>query len=160
MRFIALLLTLVVTACSTAPVAEAPTAAPSSGAPKPEWQAQWDQTLAAAKQEGTVIVSGPPGADQRAAIADAFQVAYPDIKIEYTAGRGTEVVSKVVQERQAGQYLWDVIIASTDPTIFSFKPINALASLRDALIMPDLSQDSTWLNGMAAGFTDDDKQFL
>jgi iron(III) transport system substrate-binding protein len=105
-------------------------------------------------------VSGPPGADQRQAIADGFQADYRDIKIEYAASRGTEIISKVVQERQAGQYLWDVIIASTNPTIFSFKPINALAPLRDALVIPELSQDSTWMHGFQDGFTDDDKKYL
>jgi iron(III) transport system substrate-binding protein len=159
MRWIALLFVLVATACSGTP-APAPTVTLTPAADRPAWQAQWDQTLAAARQEGTVVVSGPPGPDQRAAIADGFQAVYTGIKIEYTAGRGSEVVSKVVQERQAGQYLWDVIIASTDPTISSFKPINALAPLRDALVDPQLSQDATWLNGFDAGFTDDDQKYL
>jgi iron(III) transport system substrate-binding protein len=145
-----------------APTSSAPTAqnTAAAGSPDDAWQSQWNQTLAAARQERTVVVSGPPGADQRQAIADGFQSAYPDIKIEYTASRGTEIISKVVQERQAGQYLWDVIIASTNPTLLSFKPINALAPLRDALIMPELSQDTTWLHGFADGFTDDDKKYL
>jgi iron(III) transport system substrate-binding protein len=156
----------IATACSGGPVAApAPTIATppvpvAAGSAPTGWQFEWDKTLAAARQEGTVVVSGPPGADQRKAIADGFQAAYPDIKIEYTASRGTEIISKVVQERQAGQYQWDVIIASTSPTIFSFKPINALAPLRDALINPELSQDSTWLHGFEDGFTDDDKTSL
>jgi iron(III) transport system substrate-binding protein len=140
------------------PNAPPPPAQPAAG--KEAWQAEWDQTLAAARQEGRVVVSGPPGADQRQAIADGFQAAYPDIKIEYTPSRGTEIISKVVQERQAGQHLWDVIIASTNPTLLSLKPIHALAPLRDALIIPELTQDSTWLHGFQDGFTDDEKTFL
>lgn len=144
-----------------APSVSTPTApAAAAGSPREGWQTQWDQTLAAARQERTVVVSGPPGADQRQAIANGFQAAYPDIKIEYTASRGTEIISKVVQERQAGQYLWDVIIASTNPTLLSLQPIKALAPLRDALIIPELSQDSTWLHGFQDGFTDDEKMYL
>jgi iron(III) transport system substrate-binding protein len=143
------------------PAAPAPTTPPAAAsAPTQAWQVEWDQTLAAAKQEGKVVVSGPPGADQRQAIADGFQAAYPDIKIEYTPSRGTEIIAKVVQERQAGQYLWDAVIASVNPTLLSFKPINALAPLRDALILPELSQDATWFHGFQAGFTDDEQTYL
>ena len=155
-------LLLVAAACAPSPsppaAAPEPTAAP--GAPREAWQLEWDQTLAAAKQEGKVVVSGPPGADQRQAIADGFQAAYPDIKIEYTASRGTEIISKVVQERQAGQYLWDAIIASANPTLLALKPINALAPLREALIIPELTADTTWFHGFQDGFTDDEQMYL
>jgi iron(III) transport system substrate-binding protein len=160
MRWVALFVSLVATACTASPVAApTPTIAvqPAAGSAS---QPEWDRTVAAAREEGTLVLSGPPGADQRQAIADGFQAAYPDIRVEYTASRGTEIISKVVQERLAGQYLWDVIIASTNPTIFSFKPINALAPLRDALIIPELSQDATWLGGFPIGFTDDDGKYL
>jgi ABC-type Fe3+ transport system substrate-binding protein len=152
------------TACSSPAAPSTPAQpqplAPAVAQPKEAWQLTWEQTLATARQEGKLVVSGPPGADQRQVIADGFQTSYPDINVEYTASRGTEIISKVVQERQAGQYLWDVIIASTNPTIISYKPINALASVRDALIIPELTQDAIWLNGFQDGFTDDDKKYL
>src|SRR5687767_9591980 len=48
------------------PAAQAPAAgAAASPAAKPaavaDWQAEWDKLVAAAKQEGTVVVAGPPG---------------------------------------------------------------------------------------------------
>src|SRR6185437_4013815 len=40
----------------------------SSGHAAEPWEETWAKTLAAAKQEGTVVVSGPPGALQRQVI--------------------------------------------------------------------------------------------
>ncbi len=119
------------------------------------WQQTWDKTLAAAEKEGVVVVSGPPGADQRRVITQEWAKTYPKIKLEYTGGRGSQMVAKVVRERTAGIYNWDVILASTDPTVFTLTPIHALAPLRDALIRPDLTEDKTWFGGFKAGFLDD-----
>lgn len=123
-------------------------------AAKEAWQAEWAKVLAAARQEGTVTVSGPPGEIVRTLITSAWAKAYPDIALQYTAARGTQILSKVVRERNSGLYNWDVILASTDPTVFTLIPINALAPFRDALIDPSLMSDKTWINGFAAGFMD------
>lgn len=124
------------------------------------WQATWQTVLDAARKEGVVVVSGPPGVNQRQAIVAGWTKAFPDIKIEYTAARGTEIVAKVVRERSANLFNWDIILASTNPTVFSFVPIHALAPLRDALIDPRIADDKTWINGFAAGFMDGDKKYF
>ena len=123
-------------------------------------QTTWQNVLDAARKEGTVVVSGPPGVTQREPIVAGWKKAFPDIAIQYTAARGTEIVDKVVRERSANLYNWDVILASTSPTVFSLVPIHALAPLRDALILPDLADDKTWIDGFAPGFMDDDKKYL
>jgi iron(III) transport system substrate-binding protein len=124
------------------------------------WKAEWDKTVAAARKEGVAVVSGPPGVFQRQAITTAWAKAFPDIKLEYTGGRGTQIVAKVVRERSAGLYNWDVIMASTSPTVFSLVPIDALAPLRDALIMPDIADDKTWIDGFDSGFMDRQKKYF
>lgn len=122
--------------------------------------AAWKQTLDAARKEGVVVVSGPPGAQQRQAITTGWAKAFPDIKLEYTGARGTQIVSRVVRERTAGVFNWDIILASTDPTVFSLVPIDALAPLRDALLLPDIADDKTWLGGFEAGFMDEGKKYF
>ncbi len=82
------------------------------------WQAEWKKTVEAAHKEGVVLVSGPPGVFQRQAITTAWAKAYPNIRLDYTGGRGTQVVAKIVRERSAGLYEWDIIIASTNPRSF------------------------------------------
>jgi iron(III) transport system substrate-binding protein len=127
---------------------------------KQPWEVQWEKTLDAARKEGVVVVSGPPGEAQRGAITGAWTKAYPDIRLDYTGARGTQVVASVVRERASGIFNWDVIVASVDPTVFSLVPINALAPFRDALIKPELTDDKTWIGGFAGGFLDDQRKFF
>jgi iron(III) transport system substrate-binding protein len=127
---------------------------------KDAWQEEWEKVLEAAKAEGSVFVSGPPGAFQRQAIVTGWAKAFPEIKLEYTGVRGTRIVSRVVRERIAGVFNWDIILASTDPTVFSLVPINALAPLREAIILPDIQKDETWIDSFEAGFLDDGKKFF
>jgi len=124
------------------------------------WEDDWNQTLAAAKKEGVSVVSGPPGASQRQAITSFWAKTFPDIRLEYTGARGTQMVAKVVRERASGLYNWDIIIASTDPTVFSLVPTNGLAPIRDALIKPDISQDETWIDSFDDGFMDKEKKYF
>ena len=124
------------------------------------WQQEWTKVLDAARKEGVVLVSGPPGPAQREAFVTGWQKAFPDIKIEYTAVRGTQILPNVVRERQSGLYNWDIIIASTDPTVFILPPINALAPLRDALIDPDVFDDKKWNGGFDEGFVDKAKKYF
>jgi len=118
------------------------------------WQQRWDALIAAARKEGSVTVSGPPGSVQRNAILKAWESAYPGIRLDYTGARGSAIAGKVKRERAAGLYNWDIILASTGPVVFNLVPIDALAPIRDALILPDLDKDSTWIGGFAAGFID------
>ena len=125
-----------------------------------DWQDEWQKTIIAAQQEGKVVVSGPPGVEQRQAITSLWAKDFPGIKLEYTGARGTQMVAKVVRERESHLYNWDVIIASTNPTVFSLVPINGLAPLRDALIKPDISQNDTWVDSFDAGFMDKEKKYF
>jgi len=124
------------------------------------WQAEWNKVLNAARQEGSVVVSGPPGEIVQQLITSSWAKAYPDIGLQYTGARGTQILSKVVRERQSGLYNWDIVLASTDPTVFMLIPIHALAPFRDALIDPALKSDKTWIGGFAAGFMDDGQQYF
>ena len=124
------------------------------------WQTEWKNTVDAARKEGVVLVSGPPGVFQRQVITSTWAKDYPDIKLEYTGGRGTQIVARVVRERESGLFNWDVILASTSPTVFSLVPINAFAPLRDALIMPDIADDKSWIDSFDDGFMDKERKYF
>jgi hypothetical protein len=38
----------------------------------------------------------------------AFNAAYPDIEVQFSGGAGAAEIPKVIRERQAGIYAWDV----------------------------------------------------
>jgi iron(III) transport system substrate-binding protein len=135
--------------------------APSAGGPAAagtDWQADWEKTLAAAKQEGTVAVIGPPGDSYRAALL-AFQEQYPGIQVELLSGPNPDVNRRALNERQAEQYLWDVIVHAPSSLYGELKPAGALDPLRPVLVLPEVLDDSKWIKGFADGFTDLEKTY-
>jgi iron(III) transport system substrate-binding protein len=135
----------------TAVAGAAPTAAGAASA--------WDRALAAARQEGRVIVLGPPGDTYRAAIA-TFQEAHPDVQLDFTGVNPRDVIARLLAERDAGQYLVDVYVGGPDTAHSQLKPKGALAPLKPALVRPDVLQDSLWVGGFDAGFMDQEGQYV
>jgi iron(III) transport system substrate-binding protein len=157
-----------VTACAApaaGPSASAPRpapaqgTAPSSGAPlatgaaRPEWQAEWERTLALARQEGVVAVNVIPGQLFRDWLA-RFEQAYPGITLELTSMEGAPFAARVVAERHGGQYLRDVYVGGATTANTVLKASGALDPVKSALILPEVLDDTKWLGGFDEGFTD------
>src|SRR5712692_3651151 len=120
------------------PAASAPTsAAASATGGQDAWRQQWELTLAAAKQEGRVVVTGPPGESARQALT-AFQDTYPEIQLEYSGARGADFISRVLAERRADRYLPDVLVSGTGGIIGELIPAGAVDPLKPALIRPEV----------------------
>jgi iron(III) transport system substrate-binding protein len=136
------------TAAQSAPASAAPANGPS----------EWDRLLAAARQEGKVVVVGPPGEVYRNALVD-FQTHFPEIAMEYAGLSGRDFNPRVLSERAAGQYLWDVLVGGPESVNLELKPAGALEPVKPALVRPDILDDSKWLGGFDAGFMDREKQY-
>jgi len=108
------------------------------------WQKTWNETLAKAKQEGKVVVLGPPGDQIREAITKGFAKAFPDISIEFSGARGGELATRVKAERDAGIYSVDVLINGTSTANAYFKPMKALDPIEPALILPEVLDAKNW----------------
>jgi iron(III) transport system substrate-binding protein len=153
-------------AAGTAPAPAAGAAQPSGagagaqpGAVTPDWQAEWERTVAAARQEGKLAVSAPVGDIWRAALM-AFQEDYPEIALELLGFNSRDFWPRVRQERQADQYLWDLRIGGPDPTVFDAIGEGLLAPVRPLLVLPEVTDDSKWLQGLEGSFFDDQAQYL
>src|SRR5918997_168083 len=72
----------------------------ATGAPSEAWQADWERTLAAARQEGKLVVSAPQGELYREALT-AFEKEYPQIRLDYTAMSARDLWPRMRQEREA-----------------------------------------------------------
>ncbi len=66
-----------------------------------DWQTKWDETLKAAREEGKVVVTGPPDAQVRKLLPEAFKKRY-GIAMEYQSARGSDSANKMRAERAAG----------------------------------------------------------
>jgi iron(III) transport system substrate-binding protein len=111
---------------------------------KAGWQARWDKVVAEAKKEGKVVVEGPPGEFIRNAVVQGFKKAFPEIAVEYSSGRGSELAAKIKAERDGGLYTLDLIVQGTSTALLYFKPIGALEPIRPALILPEVADGKYW----------------
>jgi ABC-type Fe3+ transport system substrate-binding protein len=118
----------------------------------------WDQLLAAAKREGKVVIVGPPGQIYRDGLVD-FQTRFPDIALEYSGQSGRDFNPRVLTERTAGQYLWDVLVGGPESVNLELKPAGALDPIKPALVLPEVLDDTKWLGGFDAGFMDRENQY-
>jgi iron(III) transport system substrate-binding protein len=136
----------------------AATAAPAkpAEAPAANWQAEWDQALAAAKQEGKVAVLVPPG-DAYRAVTDAFQNRYGiPVEVRPTASQA-DLIPSLTAERSANQFNWDVLVQNPSMIHSGLKPMGAADPVRPALILPEVLDDSRWIQGFDGGWRDNDK---
>lgn len=120
----------------------------------------WDATVKAAIAEGEVNVHGGPGRLYVVALVDGFKAAYPDIKVNFTGLSGRDAIPKILSERAAGIYAWDVYIGGSSSVMGSLKPAGALAPIKPALILPEVLSDKNWLGGFDAGFMDLEKTYM
>src|SRR5205823_637611 len=134
-------------------------ASPQSGAAGAGWQAEWERTVAAARQEGRLAVSAPVGDIWRRALM-AFQEDYPDIALEATGFNSRDFWPRVLQERQNGQYLWDLRIGGPDPLVYESIREGILEPVRPLLVLPEVTDESKWLQGIDGSFFDDQRQYL
>jgi iron(III) transport system substrate-binding protein len=146
---------------SAAPPARATTAsAPASAvAPPDSLPPGWDPLVAAAKQEGRLALSGPPGALWRDALL-TFQEDYPAIAIEFNGVNSRDFWPRLVQERQAGQYLWDLRVGGPDPQVYQARDEGMLDPIRPLLVLPEVADDSKWLGGLDGLFVDNNHEYL
>jgi iron(III) transport system substrate-binding protein len=119
----------------------------------------WDTVLAKARQEGTVVVHGAPGRTYNAALVGAFNKAHPDIKVLFSGSSGATEIAKVLRERQAGIYGWDVWVSGPTGAIGGAKEARFLAPLRPVL-RPETTADDKWNGGFEFGWLDTEKKYF
>ncbi|HEY4135242.1 MAG TPA: extracellular solute-binding protein [Alphaproteobacteria bacterium] len=125
----------------------------------PARAATWEEVVAAAKKEGSVIVSGPAGKAWHDALMK-FQDDYPGIKLELSNAAGRDYWSRVAKEREVKRYLWDVRVGGADTSIYDFMKQGALAPVRDQLMLPEITDENNWYGGFEHSYLDDGKKFF
>ena len=138
----------------------APAAAPAAApATKPQWEADWDKLVAAAKQEGAVVVATLAGDGYRKWV-DSFQQAFPGVEVrQQTFTSGSIWVPKVVEERKGNVFGWDIAMFGASVVAPPLKAIGGLDPLRPLIIQrPDVIDDKNWNGGFNAGWQDTNKE--
>lgn len=143
------LIALLLVGCSqSASTASAPAASSSaSPAAAATGTSDWDQLVAAARGEGNVVIYGPPGTPYRQMMVDEFQKAYPGIEVNAVFISPADRLSRLSLERQAGQYLADLWISGTTPSVTDVKDDHFSVPLEPQLMLPEVTDTSDWYQG-------------
>src|SRR5918996_1927018 len=108
------------------------------------FEQEWSNLIAAAKQEGTVaIASGGAPSRQYRPIVDVFQKKF-GLKVEVSTGSATDTVNRVLAERKAGRYTMDVALISSRENNQRLVPSESLIPLTPLLIHPEVVNTSSW----------------
>ena len=112
---------------------------------------EWQPVVAAAKKEGKVVVNTFPGDGYKRALK-AFTQAYPDIKLEHTGLHSQEFAPRIMQERQASLFTWDVATIPTSTALQVLRPAGVWDPVRPAIVQPEALDDAGWEGGFERGF--------
>jgi ABC-type Fe3+ transport system substrate-binding protein len=144
------------TPAAPAPGPPAASAEAPAGAP-----AGWNQVVAAARQEGEVIVWGAAGADARRHEKEAFESAYPGIKVTlFQPPSNSERDSRFLQELQAGVAKVDVLVSGSGGANARLKPAGALQDVRPFLVFPEVTEPARWRDGSLTWVDKDEQRYL
>jgi iron(III) transport system substrate-binding protein len=123
-----------------------------------DWKKSWDETLAAAREEGKVVVAGPPSQELRRTMPAAFKARY-GINVEYIGGRSTELATRLRAERRAGIHSLDVVFAGNESMAMTFYGEKMLQPLKPALQLPEVMDGKKWKKG-SLWFTDPEGGYI
>jgi iron(III) transport system substrate-binding protein len=100
----------------------------------------WWRVVEAAKKEGqlTVYISGYE------AVLPFFEKEFPEIKLTAVTARGNQLGQRLLSERRAEKYLADVVSSGANPNYQVFYPPKALTSIKGALILPEVVDQTKW----------------
>jgi iron(III) transport system substrate-binding protein len=163
-------LTLAVAACAPAATGRAgdraAAPAPTAGGSETGADPAWNALVAAARQEGTVVVLGPPTPELRRRAPEAFQQRF-GVTLEYVGQASGDFGPRLGSERSAGVYSADVVVAGAN-TMYEVLAGNGqiengvmgmLAPLRPALILPEVLDNAKYRTGKPL-FMDPAEQYV
>jgi iron(III) transport system substrate-binding protein len=114
--------------------------------------------VAAARQEGSLIVSAGPSESWRTVLT-SFESDYPGIKVEYVGLNSRDFYPRLNREREADQHLWDIRIGGVAVDTYQAKASGALDPVRPVLMLPEVTQ-APWLGGFDGIFLDAERRYL
>ncbi len=116
--------------------------------------------MAGAKAEGALTLATYAGTGYRV-IVDEFEKAFPGIKVEHSQFQSSsrDYLPRLLQEHKAGLYTWDVAMMTTQEMLRQAVPVSGAVPVRPLLVLPEVLDDSVWVDGFEGGFNDIGKQW-
>ena len=155
------LVALVAAACGggddPTPTTSSPLATPTATAPVlAAWEVQWNETLAAASREGSMVVAVTRQGYREG--AELFMESFPDISMEFQVGRGLE--QRWLIEYDAGIHSVDISLTGSSSMMEIMMPAGFLENIKNVTFLPEVVDDENWIGVRDDHFADNAKQFI
>ncbi|HWX77801.1 MAG TPA: hypothetical protein VNY32_09995 [Candidatus Acidoferrales bacterium] len=112
----------------------------------PAADAEWMRTVSAAKKEGKVSIFLYHRDNIETAVR-VFEKSFPDIQLVTGSTSAVETGPRLMAERRAGKFLWDICICGPTTPFGVLYPAKALDPIKPALILPEVVDQSKWWEG-------------
>jgi ABC-type Fe3+ transport system substrate-binding protein len=119
---------------------------------------EWKTIVEAAKKEGKVVVAGSPDPVMRNEVIPKFTARY-GIPVEFVAGRSSQIVARVRNERGSGIYSMDVFLSGPDTTANTLYGEKLIDPVKPLLVLPEVVDSSKWKRGKV-WFADPEEQYV
>jgi iron(III) transport system substrate-binding protein len=130
----------------TAVLTGSPMASILQAAADPAADAEWMRTVSAAKKEGKVSIFLYHRDNIETAVR-VFEKSFPDIQLVTASTSAAETGPRLMAERRAGKFLWDICICGPTTPFGVLYPAKALDPIKPALILPEVVDQSKWWEG-------------
>jgi ABC-type Fe3+ transport system substrate-binding protein len=104
---------------------------------------EWNQAVAAAEKEGSVVVNIPAGNALRDFLTGEWPKSFPKISLVTNSIDEGTWIARVRLERQSGKYLWDAAMSGS-VTSYTMKNDGVTVPIVPALILADVKDPATW----------------
>jgi len=132
---------------------------PSIAGQAANWKADWDATVRAAEKEGQLVIYSPRGREQEMLYSEIFPKSFPKIRVQYTPGRLSQMISRLMAEQRAGVRQVDLLLGGTDVLLGTFKDKGLLQPIRPLLVLPEVLDPAAWFKGKLL-FADSEEKFI
>lgn len=123
-----------------------------------DWQAKWDNVLAAAKKEGKLVVVGSPDPVMKNEVIPKFTERY-GITIDFIAGSSSQIVARVKTERLSGIYSVDVFMSGASTTMNVLYGEKMIDPIKPMFIRPEVTDGKYWKTGKPP-FADTEDRYI
>lgn len=110
----------------------------------------WEKVVAAAKQEGTLVLATHAGSGyQKWAEKAKEEMAKLGIKLEATTIKASDFAPRVLAEQRNGQFLWDLHVGPASNMFTVVAPAGGMEPIKPILdaLPADVKDDSKWAGG-------------
>ena len=121
--------------------------------------ASWDETVAAARKEGELVVAlGGSASRNYRPVFKHFENKF-NIRTVVSTGGGSKQADRILAERAAGKHEVDVIMVGGTTAVTRLLPNGVLDPIASILFHPDVVDKSRWLSGKHL-YSDPDEKFV